>query len=170
MKQAQLDFTLLARVDTFPLGQFPILSLDHFLLPYIKHIDFEMSGQGGRNAITAGSKIFKKVAAGNAKAKTGSVRIGVATEAEGWKRPLETAPESIGGRLKEYIEAWDQGPKPGTVEMVARYGRASSSPQGRHTLLILGMLSLINYKQGRGAYKHRPPEAYDGGMFRQGWK
>ncbi|KAG6355419.1 hypothetical protein INS49_003381 [Diaporthe citri] len=91
-----------------------------------------MSGQGGRNAITAGSKIFKKVAAGNAKAKTGSVRIGVATEAEGWKRPLETAPESIGGRLKEYIEAWDQGPKPGTVEMVARDAEHASADPQRH--------------------------------------
>lgn len=83
-----------------------------------------MSGQGGRTAITAGSKIFKKVATGSAKAKTGSVRLGVATEAEGWRRPLETAPEEIGGRLKKYIEAWDQGPKPQTAEMVARYGRS----------------------------------------------
>lgn len=83
-----------------------------------------MSGQGAKNTITTGSKIFKKVAAGNAKSKTGSVRIGVATEAVGWRCPLGAAPESIGSRLKEYIEAWDKGPKPGTVEMVARYARA----------------------------------------------
>lgn len=134
-----------------------------------------MSGQGVRNAITAGSKIFKKVATGSAKATTGSVRIGVATEAEGWRRHLETAPEEIGGRLKKYVEAWDHGPMRGTAEMVARYGichmRIITQPLSPELqLLNAKTFLLMGSAQGGRASKYRSPETHDSGMLRRGRK